>query len=249
MFTIRKILWLILGIICLSYGVSICMLRSGSKFFLVWIAMGAGFFCLSFPAAQNVWEKLPGSLRVVLSGVALCAVALLVVLEALVLRGFGQRGEKNLDAIIVLGAQVWPSGPSLSLKYRLDTAAVYLQENPGTVCIVSGGQGYNEPFTEAQGMYDYLTARGIAPERIRREENSTNTVENIRFSRQLLQPDETKIGIVTNDFHVYRSVAIAGKCGLPDAVGIAAPSGRYYLPNNMFREAFGIIKDRLAGHL
>ena len=114
---------------------------------------------------------------------------------------------------------------------------------------MSGGQGYNEPFTEAQGMYDYLTARGIAPERIRREENSTNTVENIRFSRQLLQPDETKIGIVTNDFHVYRSVAIAGKCGLADAVGIAAPSGRYYLPNNMLREAFGIIKDRLAGHL
>lgn len=249
MFAIRKIVWLILGILCLFYGISICMLRSGSKFFLVWIAIGAGFFCLSFLAAQNVWEKLPGGLRVAILFMVLCAALLLAALEALVLRGFSQRGEKNLDAIIVLGAQVWPSGPSFSLKYRLDTAITYLEENPDTICIVSGGQGYNEPFTEAQGMYDYLTAHGIAPDRIRREERSTNTVENIRFSRQLLQPDETKIGIVTNDFHVYRGVSIARKSGLPDAVGIAAPSNRYYLPNNMFREAFGIIKDRLAGHL
>ena len=68
------------------------------------------------------------------------------------------------DYLIVLGAQVRETGPSVVLQYRLDEAAAYLEENPDTCCIVSGGQGANEPFPEAEGMRRYLEEKGIAPE-------------------------------------------------------------------------------------
>ena len=58
-----------------------------------------------------------------------------------------------------------------------------------------------------------------------------------------------RVGIVTNNFHVFRSVAIARKQGLADVCGIAAPSTAFYLPNNLFREVFGITKDALWGNL
>lgn len=63
---------------------------------------------------------------------------------------------KNLDYIIVLGAQVKESGPSVILRYRLDRTVSYLKENDNTLVIVSGGQGANEKATEASVMKEYL---------------------------------------------------------------------------------------------
>ena len=63
---------------------------------------------------------------------------------------------KNLDYIIVLGAQVKESGPSVVLRYRLDRTVSYLKENDNTLVIVSGGQGANEKATEASVMKEYL---------------------------------------------------------------------------------------------
>ena len=176
-------------------------------------------------------------------------IASLAAAEFCVLKHFHDRGDPGLDVIIVLGAQVWPEGPSASLKYRLDAARDYMNDNPDTVCIVSGGQGYNEPWSEAQGMFDYLTEKGVPAARILREDRSTNTVENIRYSMKLLNPETDRVGIVTNDFHVFRGVALAESQGIRQAQGIAAPSHPWYLVSNMFREYFGIGKDLLQGNI
>ena len=105
----------------------------------------------------------------------------------------------DTDVIIVLGAQVRENGPSVVLRYRLDTAADYLRDNPSTICIVSGGQGYNEPVSEAVAMRDYLVARGIDETRIRMESASKNTVENMEFSKVFFDPAADSVGIVTNN--------------------------------------------------
>lgn len=149
----------------------------------------------------------------------------------------------NFNYIIVLGAQVKENGPSAVLKYRLDVAIEYLNENPDTVCIVSGGQGYNEPFSEAKGMADYLKNQGIDVERIIQEDKSTTTVENIKFSMALMEQKNASVGVVANDFHVYRATQIAKKQGLHDVSGIAAYSSIPYLPNNILRECCGILVD------
>ena len=107
-------------------------------------------------------------------------IAVAVILCGMILGDFSAKGSQKLDYIIVLGAQVRENGPSVVLKYRLDTAIMYLEENPDTICIVSGGQGKNEPFSEAHGMATYMVQNGVASDRILIEDQSTNTIENIQ---------------------------------------------------------------------
>ena len=83
------------------------------------------------------------------------------IIEVMIARGFACHGEPNLDYIIVLGAQVLEGGPSAVLRYGLDEAVRYMNENEHTICIVSGGQGYNEPFPEAEGMFRYMKEKGF----------------------------------------------------------------------------------------
>jgi uncharacterized SAM-binding protein YcdF (DUF218 family) len=153
------------------------------------------------------------------------------------------RADPGMDYIIVLGAQVKEDGPSVVLKYRLDAAYDYMTENPDTMCIVSGGQGVNEPFSEAEGMKEYLLKNGIDRSRIILEDKSTSTAENFKYSKVLLKQPYDSVGIVTNNFHMFRAIHIAKAQGLKNVCGIAAPSNTIYLPNNVLRECLGILKD------
>ena len=98
-------------------------------------------------------------------------------------------------------------------------------------------------------MRKYLLQQGIAPERIIVEDRARNTVQNIQFSSQLMTSPDAPTALVTNNFHVTRAMALARKQGLTDIYAIAAPSDPLYLPNNMFREFFGLTKDFLLGNL
>lgn len=216
---------------------------------MMWAFGGVGFALFAAVSYFGLWDKLPQPVWRVGIGIIIACVIIFAAVELCVISAFGAKGEPNLDYIIVLGAQVKENGPSVVLKFRLDTAYDYLMENEETLCIVSGGQGYNEPHSEAQGMYDYLTGRGIAKERILLEDKSTDTSENIAFSSIYLNMENDKVGIVTNNFHVFRSVHLAKHYGIKNVCGISATSNIFFLPNNMFREFFGIIKDLVYGNL
>ena len=118
----------------------------------------------------------------------------------------------------------------------------YLEANPNTTCIVSGGQGPNEPFPEAQGMANYLEQHGIAKSRIIQESKSETTKQNIEYSSKLIGKRNASIGVITNDFHMFRALQIAHGEGMPNAVGIAAGSPKDLLANNMLREFFAELK-------
>lgn len=240
-------IFLIISVLSVLYGISVSMIGSGTGFFVIWFVIGAFFAVLAFLTGRHLWHEIPRGILIA-AGVLLGAgLVLLTAVEIRILSGFAAAGEPGLSHIIVLGAQVHEDGPSLVLQYRLDKAAAYLSENPETLCIVSGGQGSNEPFSEAEGMKNYLLEKGIAEERILMEDRSMNTSQNIRYSRELLPEGTKAVGIVTNNFHVLRAVSIARKQGLAGAVGIAADSTVVYLPHNMLREFFGIVKDTLTG--
>ncbi|HJA93962.1 MAG TPA: YdcF family protein [Candidatus Eisenbergiella merdipullorum] len=187
-------------------------------------------------------------MRSALVGLFAAGLLFFLLIEGLIVSRFQAKGEQGLDYLVVLGAQMRENGPSKALKLRLDTAYDYLMENPDTVVVVSGGQGSNEPVSEAQGMYDYLTGRGIAPERIRMEDRSRNTVENLQFSRAFI-PKGASVGIVTNNFHVYRAERLAEGQGYGKTEGIAAPCDLFFQANNMIREFFGVMKDWLSGNM
>ena len=182
-------------------------------------------------------------LGMIFNGVVAVGVTVLVILCGIIATEFTASGSKNLDYVIVLGAQVRENGPSVALRYRLDAAIDYLNENPDTICIVSGGQGANEPFSEAEGMAEYLLQNGIKNSRIILEDKSTSTVENLKYSKVLMSSSYDSVGILTNNFHMFRAIQIAKAQGLNNVCGIAANSNVMYLPNNVLRECLAILKD------
>ena len=220
---------------------------TGTWFFLIWGIMGIAFTLWGIFRGR-IWHVMPHWLHITADTLFLLMLAVFLFTEGCIISGFSKNTDKELDYIVVLGAQLKTTGPSRVLQYRLDTAYEYLTAHPDTKAIVSGGQGSNEPASEAQGMYDYLVKRGIEPGRIVLEDKSVNTEQNIRFSKEFLQADADKVGIVSNNFHVFRAVKLAKAAGYRNVVGIAAPATAFYLPNNMLREFFGVVKDFLMGH-
>jgi uncharacterized SAM-binding protein YcdF (DUF218 family) len=121
------------------------------------------------------------------------------------------RGTEHPDSeyLVVLGAGVNGTVPSRSLRERLDGAYDYLIRYPENIAIVSGGQGSGEDITEAQCMYDYLLGRGISPDRIWMEPKATNTLENLRFSLDVIEEKTgsrpSRIAIVSSEYHLHRA--------------------------------------------
>lgn len=160
------------------------------------------------------------------------------IFEIPVIAASGGEPEREADYIIVLGALAKESGPSVSLRERLDAALEYLNKHPDTVAVLSGGQGDNEPCSEAECMEKWLLGHGIPEERLILEDRSTSTEENIAFSLKKIGPEHAgPIGIASSEYHLRRAVLIAGEQGI-DAFGIPAHTGRPLLRTNYFiREA------------
>lgn len=103
--------------------------------------------------------------------------------EILIIRGMYARGDDVYTCLIVLGAQVDGKRITNSLQRRLDRAVKYLEEHPDTMVIVSGGRGKGEEIAEAEAMEGYLLEKGIEGMRIRKEDRSRTTKENLIFSQ------------------------------------------------------------------
>lgn len=169
--------------------------------------------------------------------------AFFAVLEVRVISWARTDNDTPVTAVIVLGAGVNGTEPSLSLRTRLDAALAYVQDKPDIPIIVSGSQGQGEDISEARCMADWLMDRGVDPGRIWLEEQADNTRENIRYSLDMLSErgmDTTaNIAVVTSDYHLCRaSMYMPG-----NMVPVAAHMPARYFPltlNYYVREAFGV---------
>ena len=149
-------------------------------------------------------------------------------------------------AIIVLGCRVHGENPSPMLMQRISAACRYLEEYPEAVAVASGGKGEDELISEAECIKRQLEKRGISSERIIIEDNSTNTRENMAFSKALLEERgiSGEIAIVSNEYHLRRAKTIAKKQGL-DVKCCAARTVPIYLPPYWVREIFGNVYEFL----
>jgi uncharacterized SAM-binding protein YcdF (DUF218 family) len=155
---------------------------------------------------------------------------------------------KNADYLIVLGARVKGTDPSLALASRIDAAASYLRKNTGTIVIASGGKGPGEDISEAESIKRELVAKGINESRIILEDRSTDTYENIRFSKKLI-PSSAKLGlIVSNNFHMYRALSIAHDQGLA-VQGLPAETPSMAVVKSYSREYLAITKYYLIKYI
>lgn len=213
------------------------------------VLMLIGIFWASIGSAiHTLAQKTAG--RVCLT-VLIVLIALLLFLGVftgiLIVRGCSRQPSEDAT-VIVLGCQVKGERPSRMLTERIDAAYDWMEEHPQSVAIVSGGQGEGEDISEAQCMRDELVKRGIPEDRILMEDKSTSTRENIAFSKKLIREKNLSenVAVVTNEFHIYRSIRIAEKAGLK-AGAVPAKTAWFLLPTFFMREQIGILYEWVTG--
>jgi uncharacterized SAM-binding protein YcdF (DUF218 family) len=154
---------------------------------------------------------------------------------------------RHADFVVVLGSGLLDGGrvPPL-LASRLDRGhTVYrslVTHGSDPLLIVSGGKGTDEQVPEAEAMAGYLAARGVPAERIRREDASANTEQNLVYSKAImdrLRPGATCV-IVTSNYHVFRAAMIARRTGVRGQVTGARTAG-YYWPSATLRELAAVL--------
>ena len=158
--------------------------------------------------------------------------------------------DPDKDWLIVLGCGLKRDGtPTPLLKGRLDLALDFYrrqQRETGKPArfIVSGGQGADEVQSEAASMRDYLLSQGIADDNIVMEDRSTDTAENMRFSRQKIMDAGVggEVAFFTTNYHVFRAGLKARRVKLR-ALGAGAPTKWYFWPNAAVREFVGLLTE------
>ena len=164
--------------------------------------------------------------------------------EAIIIhKSFGDPKEQ-VDYVVVLGAKVNADGPSVSLWDRICAAYEYAENHPDVTLILSGGQGSDEPITEAICMHRELFWLGIDKERMWLENEATSTWENLHFSLDLIEEKTgqrpTKIGVLSSEYHLFRASLFARACDV-EFVGIPARTSRWgQRINHFMREVAGV---------
>ena len=156
------------------------------------------------------------------------------------LRSSHRKIKHQKDYVVVLGCKVLDNGkPGGMLKKRVDAALKFARGEKarfGTLpaLVFSGGQGYDEPISEAKCMENYAVSQRFKGEMILEDESKT-TRQNFLFSKKLVGSGEN-VAFATTDFHVFRSGVIATKNGYKNIEGIGAKSPWYYFNNSLIRE-------------
>lgn len=177
----------------------------------------------------------------IIAALAIVFVMISAVISVLMIKAANDRPTQPA-AIIVLGCRVHGENPSPMLSQRISAACRYIEQYPEAVAVASGGKGSDELISEAECIKRQLENRGISSERIIIEDNSTNTRENMAFSKALLEEKgiSGEIAIVSNEYHLLRAKTIAKKQGL-DVKCCAARTVPIYLLPYWVREIFGNI--------
>lgn len=222
-----------------------------NKFTYVWLLIAIVCIVLGIKSklVLSVWGKLHIAARIIIISLVSVVSVLIISVLAIVIVSGASVPDKGADYVIVLGAQVRGYNPSYNLATRLDKAYQYLKDNKDTKVIVSGGKGPGENISEAEAMKIYLINKGIEEERIIKEDKSANTDENIKFSKKLISNKDSKVVLVTNNFHVYRSIKIAQKQGINNIQGMGSSIRWYTVPNLYLREAVAVIKYYVCGQI
>lgn len=242
---------LIAGIAMIAYFLALgIFVRFGQSLSELWLI--GGILCIGRFFVWNYIYKTkkypPKKPVVVLRSLFCIALAIFLVMECVILSGGLMPAEPELDYIVVLGAKVNGREPSGALRNRIQVAKEYLETYPNTIAVLSGGKGADEEISESRCMYEKLTAGGIDPERLIVEDQSTDTSENLRFSRELI-PSGARIGLVTNNFHIFRTLALARGIGWENTFGVPVATTMFSMPHYLMREFVGVIYDGIRGNL
>ena len=241
-----------------------CVFLSGLAFFLKFCIPGYSFsalvcicliivilFYTFMPLVGLRFPELAGISTRIFTGILILFLLVVGITEAIIIKAsFGDPLEP-VDYVVVLGAKVNRDGPSVSLMDRICAAYEYSENHPDTILVLSGGQGTDEPITEAECMYRELVALGVDPLQLRMEDFATSTWENLNFSLEYIEHETgtrpTKIGVISSEYHLFRASLFAKACDV-EFVGIPARTSRWgQRINHFMREIAGVWHYLLLG--
>ena len=156
--------------------------------------------------------------------------------------------EPDKDFLIILGCGIRKDGtPSPLLRGRIDRALAFAakqkaQTGRDLIFVTSGGRGPDEPISESASMKRYLLEQRVPEERIVEEDRSTDTMENMKFSKEKIWAinPEGKVAYATTNYHVFRGGLCARRVKMR-ALGMGADTRWYFWPNAAVREFVGLL--------
>ena len=202
---------------------------------------------LFYNLANILFRKFPKTVKLTRRVFTIClCIGLLItaVTEGFIIGASYGDPEERCDYIVVLGAKVRHDGPSVSLMDRIRGAYDYMTAHPDVIAVVSGGQGPDEPMSEARCIYEHLVAMGISKDRIWIEDQAASTWANLNYSLDLIEAKTgirpAKLGVVSSEYHMLRAGMQAKNCGV-DPVRIPARTSLIsQRVNHFLREVAGV---------
>lgn len=214
------------GFLFLSFWTSFCIGRVdfSSKILLAAFAASLAYSVLAGKSGQKRWaERLCMVYEIVLGLSAAVLLAVSILLNVTAAKTAAADDAPDAEYVIVFGAGVHGETPSLILYNRTETAYTYLKDHPGSKAILSGGRGDGESITEAEAMRRLLTGWGVEADRLIPEERAADTIENAKYSAELIEDKHASVLAVSNTFHLRRCVEELNNAGLDNISTLSAP--------------------------
>ena len=248
-YTLSPILPTSVGVLLLILG--FWLYRTGGRPMLfggmaLW-GMGAVALLLSL-ALTLPMERCAALIHALMALVVIGALAMALLL-GYVLVNSSSRIAGTPKTLVVLGANLWNHEPSPILMARLEQAAEYLTTHPDTNVVVTGGMGDDEPISEASCMARVLEECGVSAKRILLEDTATNTNENLRLTKELLEEkgiSTENLLVVSSGPHMARVRLLARRNGLKvSTLAAPMPGGIVYKIYFCLREGAALVKSFL----
>lgn len=217
---------------------------------LLSLAAGVAIFVLPVIAVGLVmietWWSMATAFVLFMASVFTASVFAMLLLYAWVHAKFPAKGVGA--AVVILGARTINGEVTPLLRGRLDKGIELFgkQEEPRLLMVPTGGQGHDETEPEGVSMARYLRQQGIPEEQIIVEDRAKDTIENLRFSDDLVRVESStgKLWLVTSDYHALRAGLASRKLGL-DARAFGGKTAAYYRPSAFLRECIAIARDHV----
>lgn len=242
----RNFLEVKVGGVILTYVIILNMISGRIAFSEAFLVLGLMFLLAGYIKYKNI-ELYKKGFKI-LKPFILIGLVFFIFLQGLII-GFPKNSKESSDYIIVLGAGIHGERLSKTLKGRVEKVVNHINNiDYDNYIILSGGQGEGEDISEALAMERYLLDHGIDENKIILEDKSTNTKENLEFSKKIIEDrenkkiEELKINIVTTDFHAFRSNMLSKSFGYKNVKLTTSLSNPFLMPIQYTREALAIIK-------
>ena len=256
-----NIVLIILGILSISYDATLILLNPGTfwdnvfSFTHIWLALGAYLIFLAvyrIKTKHSFWSIWKRWVKLTVVSLGCLAAFISITNLAFILTPEIVSVEEPADHVILLGGGISKDGKlPKSVISRVEKAAEYLNKNPNSICVVSGGTLDWLPYPEAPELKRQLVARGVEPNRILVEDQAKDTIQNFQFSCKMLAEHKgisltevltTPTAVVTSRFHLRRSERLARRMGFTNIKGIPAACPPVYVLHNYVREICAYVK-------